>query len=382
METVTYRGVGVTILPWTHPSGRQYWRFRVNGSAVTRATLEEARKAARDHAVAIYRGKPDLAKLTPEQLAAVSRMLEADPSCRLIDEFLAWRDKRHPRKMLGEAVDEFLEAKRAAAGTSPHNVRTLRRYLSTLPRDAILCDMVPDDLPKIEGAPRTVINTTNGWRTFFRWAQARGWFPIGQKLPCDLVERPVLRRGTPETYDPSELILMLRNVRDRYLPWLALAAFAGIRAEEVCPDQHSSKPAMTWEDIVWERDIIIVRAETAKTGHRRIVPIVPALRSWLEPVRGTGPIGPYIPPSCPPKGGVPAETTRLGKFIGGWKRNALRHSWLSYRAALCGISQAAMEAGNSETEARRSYNDAKSREEAEEWFSLTREKVMSVTSPE
>lgn len=37
---------------------------------------------------------------------------------------------------------------------------------------------------------------------------------------------------------------------------------------------------------------------------------------------------------------------------------------------LAGVAQTAMEAGNSESEARKSYNDAKSEAEAEEWFSL------------
>ena len=65
-----------------------------------------------------------------------------------------------------------------------------------------------------------------------------------------------------------------------------------------------------------------------------------------------------------------SETTRLGNLIGGWKRNALRHSFLSYRSALVGISQTAMEAGNSESEARRSYVDAQGKDMAEAWFAV------------
>ena len=68
--------------------------------------------------------------------------------------------------------------------------------------------------------------------------------------------------------------------------------------------------------------------------------------------------------------GIPAETTRLGAFVGGWRRNALRHSFLSYRAAQVGIAQAAREAGNSEAVARRVYEDAKGADEASLWFSL------------
>ena len=56
--------------------------------------------------------------------------------------------------------------------------------------------------------------------------------------------------------------------------------------------------------------------------------------------------------------------------MGGWRRNALRHSFISYRAAQTGLSQTAMEAGNSESEARRSYNDAKGKDEADAWFAV------------
>jgi len=62
------------------------------------------------------------------------------------------------------------------------------------------------------------------------------------------------------------------------------------------------------------------------------------------------------------------ETKRLGTLIGGWQQNALRHSFISNRAALVGLGKAAMEAGNSESEAKRSYNDAKTEKDAKEYF--------------
>jgi hypothetical protein len=116
--------------------------------------------------------------------------------------------------------------------------------------------------------------------------------------------------------------------------------------------------------------LVIVRPETSKTGRRRVIPILPALDAWLRPIaKESGRMAPRIPPSAG-EGRAMAETTRLGKLIGGWKRNALRHSWITYRAALVGISQTAMEAGNSESEARRSYVDAAGPDQAEAWFSV------------
>ena len=96
---------------------------------------------------------------------------------------------------------------------------------------------------------------------------------------------------------------------------------------------------------------------------------LPTVLAWLEAARQeSGPIGPSLPPHKPAAGGRESETTRLGKFVGGWRRNALRHSFISYRDAIVGLAQTAMEAGNSESEARRSYNDAKGADAAAEWF--------------
>lgn len=64
-----------------------------------------------------------------------------------------------------------------------------------------------------------------------------------------------------------------------------------------------------------------------------------------------------------------AVTTILGEAVGGWKANALRHSFISYRAVQIGLSRTALEAGNSEAEARRSYHDAMTEADALAWFS-------------
>jgi integrase len=209
-----------------------------------------------------------------------------------------------------------------------------------------------------------------GWVTFFRWCVRQGYLPYGEATAAERLDKPQVARSIPATFTPAELKILIENVERQYLPWLALAAFAGLRTEEVCPDPKSGKGGVAWEDFQWDRDVLILRPETAKTGHRRVIPILPSLKAILEPLRETGPVGPHLPPHTPPKGRKLAETTRLGKFVGGWKRNALRHSWISYRAAIVGLAQTSMEAGNSESEAKRSYNDAKSKAEAEEWFAV------------
>lgn len=366
-HVVKYRSVSITVYPWKHPSGREYWRFKSGGKHVTRATLADAKKAATDEAKTIYRGTLDLDTLTTDQIRAMQRMIEADPTCRLVDEFLVWHGKHAPKKPLREAEEEFLAAKDAARGDSRHNLEILTRNIAKLP-SMILSEIAVSDLPPIHGSARTRSNVQAAWVTFFRWCVKRQYLPHGEPTVPERLDRPIIVRPVPSTYSPDELTILFAAVRPQYRPWLALAAFAGIRTEEVCPQHGSSKSPLAWEDFHWDRDILIVRPETSKTGRRRVVPINPALRSWLTP--GTGRVGPHVHPSKPSTSGGVAETTRLGALVGGWRRNALRHSFISFRAAQVGLAQTAMEAGNSESEARRSYNDAKGKDEADQWFAV------------
>src|SRR5207302_3360555 len=54
-----------------------------------------------------------------------------------------------------------------------------------------------------------------------------------------------------------------------------------------------------------------------------------------------------------------------------WKRNALRHSFISYRLAeVLSAAQVALEAGNSETMIFKNYRDVVTPEAAKDWFSI------------
>ena len=367
---VRYRSVCITVYPWRHPSGRDYWRYKHDGKTVTRADLDKAKAEALTLCKATLRGSLDLDTLTPKQLSACQRMIDADPSCSLIDEFLVWHGKARPRKSCHEARAEFLAVKKANAGNSPHNVEILERHLKHLP-DLSLCDFTPSNLPPLAGAARSRSNRINAWRTFFRWCVRQGHLPHGELTAPERLDSPIVLRGVPSTWTPEELEVLLANVSDKHRAWLACAAFAGIRTEELCPSPKSLKSPLMWEDFDWESAIIRIRPETDKNGRRRIVPILPALQDAMSGVRrASGRVGATSSPATPPKGGQEAETTRLGKMLGGWKRNALRHSFISYRAAVVGIANAASEAGNSEGESRKSYQDAKSSDESVRWFAV------------
>ena len=173
----------------------------------------------------------------------------------------------------------------------------------------------------------------------------------------------------PTTYTPEELRIILSNAADDFLAWAALAAFAGIRTAEIYPLPNSDKIPLDWSDFKWDKGIITVKARTSKVKKRRTVPINAALKSWLEPIKkDSGRVGNLTMPSS----GADSETSRLGSLIGGWKSNALRHSFTSNRGAQIGLALTAREAGNSEGQCSKYYDDAKTEEEAADWFSVIR----------
>ena len=311
-------------------------------------------------------------------------MIDADPTCKLVDEFLVWHGKRAPKKNTGQAIDEFLAAKVKNRGRSTENVRTLRSHMKALTplRSRVVAEIGVNDLPEISGSPRTRRNVRAAWITFFRWCVENEFLPYAEKTAPERLEKPIVQRKIPETCTPAQLLILLSKVSPKYFTWLTCAAFGGIRAAEVCPPAGSDKSPLDWADFHWDRGIIIVRPETDKNGHRRVIPILPALKHWLKPLaKKSGRVCEALrPPSSFPRKGTNSETTRLGQFIGGWKKNALRHSWISYRAAEVGLAQTAMEGGNSESEAKKSYNDAKGKDESAKWFGVRR-KMFSKCSP-
>jgi integrase len=119
---------------------------------------------------------------------------------------------------------------------------------------------------------------------------------------------------------------MLAKSDPEIRPLYALAAFAGVRWDEI--------EELVWDDI--KENEIVISARIAKTRSRRIVPIRPALAAFLKD-RKEGSVLPGIYSVRRPskrrldflrhKAEEPADLLP-------WKRNCLRHSFISYALAI------------------------------------------------
>src|SRR5205085_8332115 len=93
---------------------------------------------------------------------------------------------------------------------------------------------------------------------------------------ADLLARVEKRSEKPtpvEIFTPAQLTTLLKHASPEFAPCLALAAFAGLRAEEIL--------RLDWSDVERRSGFIEVAAHKAKTATRRIVPIVDSLSRWL-----------------------------------------------------------------------------------------------------
>lgn len=380
-EVVKVGSVTLPLYPWTHPSGREYWRFvwhdtdgmRKYG---TRATKQAAIKAARTKAREIHNGTLDLSELSDEQARLCRAFLDTAPTWDSIETLR----KLHTMSTvtINQSYDEFIKVKDANKGRSLENLKTLKGNLAPLVEhfdnramSSLTVSELDDWLSARKNlAPRTRRNIRASIVTFFRWSKSRDYLP-GETTQAEKMAKPIIEDTIPETYTADQTGVMLQQVRKKYLAWFVLSSFAGLRRIELYPRPASKKEPLDWKDFDWKRKIITIRPEVAKTKRRRVIHMKENVVSMLKPIsKKSGSVCAGKPPDGTSWG--QSETSRLGELVGGWKKNGLRDSFISYCAAIDGIGTASLEAGNSESEAKKSYHDAKGRDEAEKYFQLNR----------
>jgi len=183
----------------------------------------------------------------------------------------------------------------------------------------------------------------------------------------DEVEARIAPPEKIQIYTPGEMATLLMTCSQatrayrRLGTYLAIGAFAGLRSQEI--------QRLDWRDvgIGTGSKYIQVSAENAKTRRRRLVPITDNLKAWLAADAKPG--GPVWP--CG-RGTLIWYMNELGKKSGiRWRKNALRHSYISYRLAqIPDVAKVALEAGNSPSIIFRHYRELVMPEAAAEWFAI------------
>lgn len=285
-------------------------------------------------------------------------------------ELLQLRAQRKLSAPVPGLVTAFLDSRRRKGVTSA-TVRAVSATLTPfaeafpIPVADLSARAVEQWLDAKAKAPRTWNNMRANIVALVRYARRDGLLPA-ELTPVEKIE-PRKVRVIVQTYTPAELEALLSVVPREWLPFIVLGAFCGLRPAEIAADQRGGgwKPSLRWENINWDKRKVDVPAEVSKVRKRRFVPICDAALAYLADWRkATGVIQPFKH--------VHLYTKVWGEKAGcGWKPDALRHSYASYRLALThDLPALALEMGNSPAMIHRHYLDLKHEDEAAAWFAL------------
>jgi integrase len=195
--------------------------------------------------------------------------------------------------------------------------------------------------------------------TMFGFAKKQGYLHPDRKTAAEQSDSFKEPEKQIEIFTPEEMEKILLAAHARILPLIAIGGFCGIRSAEV--------ERLNWQDIKWDRGHIEIAGHKAKTAARRLVPLPENLKAWLAPWREES--GPIL--TISDVSGALGDTAVKAQIPGGWRQNALRHSFISYRVSLTGdVARTSLEAGNSPKMIFRHYREIVDEEAARTWFGI------------
>jgi integrase len=270
-----------------------------------------------------------------------------------------------PQVTVAEAVEKFRAAKEAE-GMSAMYLKDIRGLLGDF-ADNFQCPLSsiqPDDLRQYLNAMRVgLVSKENRRRmlvVLFNFAKAQGWLRANEETAADVLGTYKIKQRDVELYSPPEIAKLL-NAAEReqpdFVPYIASIAFGGVRREEL----HKG---LAWSAVDFDRGTITVPAAIAKTGRKRKIVMSENLVEWLSPYRAkSGSIFNIDP------------RKRIAKVVKAsrvkWKRNALRHSFGSYRMEQTkNEGQVALEMGNSPKIVKDHYFEIVDEREAREYWDI------------
>lgn len=357
-------------------------------------SLDDARQQAKAKIKELTTGTAHVGNFTPRQVAVVTDAVEIlrginVPLSQVAREYAeaykvlgrqplvmeaakhyaAYLEKQktmHAPVKFPAVVDEFLTAI-AAQGRSPRYIEDCTSRLSRASKGfrGYIQRIAAADMEAWLDSIRATGRTRNNYRaalcTLFSFARSRGYLPRSERTEAEMTMKASDRGGDIGIYTAKDLAGMLSGVDAKFLPLVAIGAFAGLRTAEI----HR----LDWQDVDFHGGHIVVGKHKAKTGQRRIVPILPALKAWLQPIaKRSGPVIPQYSGDAPLLRAFRQAIEPLKVEL---VPNGLRHSYASYRlAAVQSADQVALEMGNSPRKLFQNYRELVTQTQAVRWFSV------------
>lgn len=377
-------------------TGALRWRFQTREGGQVRTVTKQTRESARVAAENALAAQGDGLAWLSLPLAR-RRFLEAvDAAVPSGDEasVLAWIRSRAAGCLVDSAVARFAAWKREGAGEkTPH----LARVVSVLESFAsgfsgrMVGDIAAADLSawwEERGAGLSAKRRRDlraALVTFWRWCRAESLVPPDAVTIAERLPAPAVGHGERRVLTPAELAGVMAAVGREWRAWVVLGAFAGLRPEEISPAQRGGsskrdKRGLRCEEIDWRFGVLRIAPETSKVSLPRIVPMNDALRAGLAWAGLEDGMAGRVVLRNPVESG---ETARLAKLLFGgvWPKDALRHSYGSYRNAVVrDLGRVAEEMGTSVSMLHRHYHNPRSEDEGLAWFAVRPEVTKNAAS--
>jgi integrase len=217
-------------------------------------------------------------------------------------------------------------------------------------------------IPGKPASPKFRQHVLGATRQLVRHAVSRGWLTKGV-VDFEIVDTPRNKKaGAIAVFAPEELEALLTHAESDLIPFLTIGAFAGLRSAEI--------ERLDWREVDLVQGHVEVTAANAKTASRRLAPLPENLKAWLAPLhRKTGRVFELSTTA----GNLTTRLQSLARRAGldRWRKNALRHSFISYRVADAqNVSQVALEAGNSPQIIFSSYRSVVTPQESKKYFAI------------
>lgn len=367
-------------------------------------TLTKAKAKGREIARRLAENGADVADLThaERRIYVLARNilqphnLEVDTAARLVADLLQRLDgaslqqavdffNAHGRRIIpgattGQVYANYLEHLHRR-GVGKHHFRDVRKFIGAfveafpIEMTAIRTNAIDDWIGRLGGKARNKNNARDKVISFFNFAVEKAYLPeeishvakattaFSDARPVITTEEEAAASAQPkEVYLPEEMAKLLAAAEPDVRITLELKAFSGIRTEELV--------RLWWVLINEDTGYINVTEAVAKLK-QRAVPIFDNLKRRLA-----------LHPQDGKRDRVSKRWSIANSLYHAWKRtanraglpyrkNAFRHSYISYRLAETkDINLVAHESGNSPEMIRKYYLDLVTPEQARAWFSL------------
>lgn len=265
-----------------------------------------------------------------------------------------------------EAMEQLIASKKGA-GRSERYCRDLRLRLSRLATVTVGKTMREIGTVHLD-AFLVGLNLRAGTRNTFRrdiktlWSFAgkHGWADSDVAKNTEMAKEVEAMEGAnpPAVFMPEQAAALLAESKGNdLLAFHAIGLFAGLRVKEL--------KRLDWRFVDFARGHIEISKNISKTRQRRMVPMQPNLRAWLQPTAKAA--GLII--EGDPRYRRRAAQKRAG--IGTVEAHIMRHSFVSYRLAdIQDSARVALEAGHDPSTLFAHYLNLVTSEDAKRYFGI------------